>query len=119
MAVPSLVSLCFPPGKQVPEAAYQALFHFDSRAAALLLKDLSKAGLGGRAVEVFDWLRNLEPGHPLGALCDVYTYTAMISMCIYQQARTRWPLIAKQGSVAPVPVQCMHACMAVGCAASL
>lgn len=69
----------------IPESIYQALFHFDSRAASLLLKDLSKAGLGYRAVEIFDWLRALEPSHPLRHLCDVYTYTAMISLCIYNQ----------------------------------
>ncbi|KAK9815102.1 hypothetical protein WJX73_007516 [Symbiochloris irregularis] len=72
----------------LPEAGAEglgALYHFDSRAAALLLKDLSKVGLGHRAVELFDWLRKLTEAQPLHALCDVYTYTAMISMCIYQQ----------------------------------
>ena len=69
----------------IPESIYQALFHFDSRATSLLLKDLSKAGLGYRAVETFDWLRALDASHPLRHLCDVYTYTAMISLCIYNQ----------------------------------
>jgi len=64
---------------------FQALFQFDSRATALLFKDLSKAGVGQRAVELFDWLRKLEEGHALRPLCDVYTYTAMIAQCIYQQ----------------------------------
>lgn len=73
----------------IPDSAYQALFHYDSRATASLLKELSKAGLTSRAAELFDWLRKLEPGHPLHSLCDVYTYTAMISMCIYQQAVDR------------------------------
>ena len=87
LSVEEVVSLIsgLPQGHHIPETAYQALFQFDSRAAALLLKDLSKAGLGFRAVELFDWLRKLEEGHPLHSLCDVYTYTAMISMCIYQQ----------------------------------
>lgn len=71
-------------GAQLPERVYSALHHFDSRTASVLLKDLSKVGLGKRAVEIFDWLRRLEPGHSLAPLCDVYTYTAMISMCIYQ-----------------------------------
>ena len=75
--------------QSIPDSAYQALFHYDSRATASLLKELSKAGLTSRAAELFDWLRKLEPGHPLHALCDVYTYTAMISMCIYQQAVDR------------------------------
>lgn len=71
-------------GVQLPERVFNALHHFDSRTASVLLKDLSKVGLGKRAVEIFDWLRRLEPGHSLATLCDVYTYTAMISMCIYQ-----------------------------------
>lgn len=69
----------------IPESVYQALFHFDSRATSLLLKDLSKAGLGYRAAEMFDWLCALDASHPLRHLCDVYTYTAMISLCIYNQ----------------------------------
>ena len=87
LSVEEVVSLIqgLPQGQHIPDAAYQSLFHFDSRAAALLLKDLSKAGLGHRAVQLFDWLRKLDEAHPLHALCDVYTYTAMISMCIYQQ----------------------------------
>lgn len=80
----------------IPDSAYQALFHFDSRATASLLKDLSKAGLTNRAAEVFDWLRKLEAGHPLHSLCDVYTYTAMISMCIYQQAVDRAMELAQE-----------------------
>ncbi|GMH40845.1 hypothetical protein BSKO_08749 [Bryopsis sp. KO-2023] len=68
----------------LPEKLYQALYHFDSRTCSVLLKDLSKVGLGKRAVEIFDGLRRLDVNHVLYALCDVYTYTAMISMCIYQ-----------------------------------
>lgn len=91
LSVEDIVCMCqsLPQSKAVPESAYQALFHFDSRATALLLKDLSKAGLGFRTVEIFEWLRNLDGSHPLAALCDVYTYTAMISMCIYQQVQCR------------------------------
>ena len=70
------------------QQVFQALFHFDSRATALLFKDLSKAGVGQRAVELFDWLRRLEENHALRSLCDVYTYTAMIAQCIYQQVCT-------------------------------
>ena len=47
----------------------------DSRAVAFLLKDVSKAGLAHRALEVFHWLRNLPESHPLSKLCDVFTYT--------------------------------------------
>jgi pentatricopeptide repeat protein len=74
-----------PRGEPLPERLLRALRHLDSRAAALLLKDLSKAGLDERAIELFDWLRALPERHVLRALCDVYTYTAMISLCIYQQ----------------------------------
>ena len=77
-----------PHNSPIPDGIYQALFHFDSRAASLLLKDLSKAGLGYRAMEIFDWLRALDASHPLRHLCDVYTYTAMISLCIYNQVNT-------------------------------
>lgn len=70
--------------KMIPEQLYKALNHFDSRTCSVLLKDLSKIGLGNRAIEIFDWLRNADDNH-LNSLCDVYTYTAMISMCIFQQ----------------------------------
>jgi pentatricopeptide repeat domain-containing protein 1 len=74
-----------PRGDPLPDRVLRALRHLDSRAAALLLKDLSKAGLERRAVELADWLRALPEGAPLRALCDVYTYTAMISLCLFQQ----------------------------------
>lgn len=35
-----------------------------------------------RATELFDWIRALDEGHPLQSLLDVYSYTAMISLCI-------------------------------------
>jgi len=69
----------------LPDKVIRALFHLDSRAVALLLKDLSRVGLDKRAVELFDYLRSLGDRHVLRGLCDVYTYTAMISLCIYQQ----------------------------------
>ena len=67
MSVEELVALIqnLNPKQRIPDAAFHALFHFDSRAAALLLKDLSKAGSSARATELFEWLRNLETGHPL------------------------------------------------------
>jgi pentatricopeptide repeat domain-containing protein 1 len=60
-------------GDPLPERLLRALHHFDSRAVALLLKDLSKTGLDQRASELFDWLRALPDHHPLKAVCDVYT----------------------------------------------
>ena len=77
---------------QTPPPGAQALCRFDSRALSLLLKDLGKAGEGGRAAELFDRLRQLrgtDAGHMLAPLCDVYTYTAAIALCIHQQARDR------------------------------
>lgn len=65
--------------------ASQALLRFESRAVSLLLKDLGKAGESERATELFDALRRLEREHALAGLCDVYTYTAAIALCIHQQ----------------------------------
>ena len=67
MSVEQLVVLMqdLRPNQAIPDAVFHALFHFDSRATALLLKDLSKAGLDGRASELFEWLRALDAGHPL------------------------------------------------------
>ena len=48
-------------------------------------QDLSRVGADRRAIEVFDQLRGVPERHPLRGLCDVYSYTAMVSMCIYQQ----------------------------------
>lgn len=75
----------------------QALCRFDSRAVSLLLKDLGKAGEGARATQLFDRLRVLESGHVLRALCDVYTYTAAIALCIHQQARIQVQGMLKSG----------------------
>jgi len=69
----------------VPSRVFSSLHHLDSRTVALLLKDISKAGLDSRSIELFDWLRALPERHLLRPLCDVFTYTAMISLCIYQQ----------------------------------
>ena len=45
----------------------------------LFTKDgaLVQVGLSNRAMELFDWLRGLEPSHDLAALCDVYTYALL------------------------------------------
>lgn len=48
------------------------------RALAALFKELARANLGPLAIELFDWLRELPPGHEYGPLLDVYTYTTMI-----------------------------------------
>ncbi|KAL4442119.1 hypothetical protein ABPG77_011380 [Micractinium sp. CCAP 211/92] len=84
LSIDSLVALvgAIPASQPISDTVYQALFQLDGRACALLLKDLSKAGLQFRATELFDWIRALDDGHPLQSLLDVYSYTAMISLCI-------------------------------------
>lgn len=54
-----------------------------------------------RAVELFDWLRGLEPGHALQSLLDVYSYTAMISLCIAEQDAERALQVSEQGGEWP------------------
>jgi hypothetical protein len=46
-----------PASASVVEATLPGLNYLDSRAAAALLKGLAKAGLGQRAVDIFDYLR--------------------------------------------------------------
>lgn len=84
LSIDGLVALVggIPASQPITEAVYQALFQLDGRSCALLLKELSKAGMQFRATELFDWIRVLEEGHPLQCLLDVYSYTAMISLCI-------------------------------------
>lgn len=72
--------------KQMVEEGLQNL---DSRGLAALLKDLAKGRYSKRAREVFDYLRSLPADNPLAGLCDVFTYTAMVSLCVDQQELTR------------------------------
>ena len=70
-----------------------------SGALAALLKELAKSGHGKRAMEIFDCLRGLDDGHELICLCDVYTYTTMISQCgSHQQLRRALELVAEMRS---------------------
>lgn len=49
-----------------------------------------------RAAELFDWLRGQTEGHELAHLCDVYTYTTIISQCgSHQQLRKALELVAE------------------------
>lgn len=73
-------------GEAVGPAVSQSLHSLDSRAVAALLKDLAKVGQAARALELFDWLRGLDAGSSeLCGLCDVYTYTTVISLCGQQK----------------------------------
>lgn len=69
------------PDASVVSAVERGLEYLDSRALAALLKELAKAGLPGRASELFEWLRSLPSDHVLAGLCDVYTYTTIIAQC--------------------------------------
>lgn len=46
-----------PAAASAVDAISPGLAYLDSRAAAALLKGLAKAGMGQRAVEIFDYLR--------------------------------------------------------------
>ena len=77
LTVEHLVSVVksLPANQPVVPAVAHGLHFMDSRAVAALLKDIAKNGLPQRAIEIFDWLRNLLSSHELYHLCDVYTYT--------------------------------------------
>ncbi|KAL3130099.1 hypothetical protein ABBQ38_008415 [Trebouxia sp. C0009 RCD-2024] len=70
-----------PPGMSPIPAVAQGLHSVDSRACAAFLKDLSKVGLPHHAITIFDWLQSLPPENDLARLCDVFTYTTVISLC--------------------------------------
>eukprot|EP00210_Caulerpa_lentillifera_P004588 g4378.t1 len=91
MSVEDLVRVIqsLPPDTSVVLAVSQALCYLDSRALAALLKELAKVGCTNRAIELFDWLRNFEPTDELASLCDVYTYTTMVSLCGQQRQLRR------------------------------
>ncbi|GIL71827.1 hypothetical protein Vretimale_695 [Volvox reticuliferus] len=87
------------PQESAVDAIKQGLYYLDSSAMAALLKELAKQGCLKRAVEIFDWLRSLESGHELSSLCDLYTYTTMISQCgSHQQLRRALELVAEMRS---------------------
>ena len=93
-----LVSKLSPEASAVSAIA-PALHYLDSRAMAALMKELAKVRQLQRAMELFNWLKSLEPGHELYALCDVYTFTTAISlMGQAQQLRTALELVAEMRS---------------------
>jgi len=78
-----------PPGETAVAAVSKGLTFLDSSAVAALLKELAKQGCLKQSVEIFDWLRSLPPTHELSRLCDLYTYTTMISQCGSHQQLSR------------------------------
>eukprot|EP00798_Chlamydomonas_sp_ICE-L_P016766 gene16766-23041_t len=85
MSVDEVVHLVrsLPKWEGLPDQVYRALYHLDSRAVSTLLKELSRRVSDKRAVELFSYLQDLSEHHVLRPLCDVYTYTTMISLCNY------------------------------------
>jgi hypothetical protein len=59
----------------IPHVA-PSLQYLDSRAFAAFMKDLAKNGHVARAMELFDWIKDLSPAHDLAALADVYSELA-------------------------------------------
>lgn len=59
----------------------EGLSRIDSRGLSALLKELARGHQAARGSELFQWLQSLPPGDDLSRLCDVFTYTAMISLC--------------------------------------
>lgn len=87
------------PNESALQAVAQGLQYLDSSATAALLKELCRQGMPKRAVEIFDWLRGLSEDHELRGLCDVYTYTTMVSQCgSHQHLRRALELVAEMRS---------------------
>lgn len=85
-----------PATESAVNAVERGLYYLDSSALAALLKELARQGHIKRSVELFDWLRGLGDSHELSPLCDVYTYTTMISQCgSHQQLRRALELVAE------------------------
>lgn len=58
---------------------------FDGRRLAFLLKEMAHCGMAPHAMQLFDSLQGMNGSYPLGHLCDTYSFTAMVSVCIPQQ----------------------------------
>ena len=81
-----------PPREPVTSVAASSIQGLDSRAVAALLKELAKTGQGARAHEFFEYILGLGDQHEAARLCDVFTYTAAISICNNdQQVRRALP----------------------------
>ncbi len=74
-----------PAREPISTVAASALPNLDSRACAALLKELARTGLAHRAQDFFDYVLSLGEVHEAARLCDVYTYTAAISICVSAQ----------------------------------
>jgi hypothetical protein len=76
-----MVSRLPPDAPCIPVVA-PSLQYLDSRAFAAFMKDLAKNGHVARAMELFDWIKDLGPTHELSALADVYSeFRARVQPC--------------------------------------
>eukprot|EP00879_Flechtneria_rotunda_P011542 GHRR01012056.1.p1 GENE.GHRR01012056.1~~GHRR01012056.1.p1 ORF type:complete len:1048 (+),score=392.88 GHRR01012056.1:336-3479(+) len=77
-----------PPHQDAAQVVGGMLQHLDSSALAALMKELGRAGLFKRSVELFDFLRR-KPSPEYTHLLDIYTYTTAIAVCSASQQLQR------------------------------
>lgn len=99
------------PRESAVEAVRGGIGYLDSRALAFLFKELGKCKLTHRAFEVFDWL-HAQQDPDLGNLCDVFTYTTIISLC--GSPRLLWKALRLVGAMKAKGIACnTHTCSAL------
>lgn len=77
-----------PPNQDSAQVVGPSLQHLDSSALAALMKELGRAGLFKRSVELFDFLRR-QTSPEFTHLLDIYTYTTAIAVCSASQQLQR------------------------------
>lgn len=77
-----------PPHQDAAAVVGPGLQHLDSSALAALMKELGRAGLFKRSVEIFDFLRR-QTSPEYTHLLDIYTYTTSIAVCSASQQLQR------------------------------
>lgn len=73
-----------PPHQDAAAVVGPGLQHLDSSALAALMKELGRAGMFKRSVELFDFLRR-QSSPEFTHLLDIYTYTTAIAVCSASQ----------------------------------
>jgi pentatricopeptide repeat domain-containing protein 1 len=77
-----------PPHQDAAAVVGPGLQHLDSSALAALMKELGRAGMFKRSVELFDFLRR-QNSPEYTHLLDIYTYTTSIAVCSASQQLQR------------------------------
>lgn len=77
-----------PPHQDSAAVVGPGLQHLDSSALAALMKELGRAGMFKRSVELFDFLRR-QNSPEYTHLLDIYTYTTAIAVCSASQQLQR------------------------------